>query len=85
MTVTVGHWLPPQGLTARAIGDGASDEVKDDGSRATVGYCLGIIDKSFFHSLEQGKLGAPESKLLASAYSTASPCIGRHSGSFLIA
>ena len=68
----MGRWLPSQDLTMRAAGVGASSGVEEDMSRVMAGYCPRVIDKSFFLGLEQGKLGAPESKLLASAYSMAS-------------
>jgi hypothetical protein len=57
---------------AMAVGVGVSDKVEDDGSRVVTGYCLEVIDECFFHGLEQGKLGAPKSRLLASAHSTVS-------------
>jgi hypothetical protein len=57
---------------ARAIGVRAGGKVEDDGSRVAVGCCPGVIDKSFFPDPEQGKLRAPESMLLASAYSIVS-------------
>jgi hypothetical protein len=56
----------------RAIGVGDSGGVEDDRSRVAAGCCPEVVEKSFFPSLEQGKLRATESKLLASAYSTAS-------------
>ena len=68
----MGHRLPSQGPTARAVGVKAGSRVKDDGSTMVIGCCLRIIDKSFFPSLEQARLGAPESRLLASSYSIAS-------------
>ena len=57
---------------ARAALVAASGKVEDDGSRMAVGCCPRAVDKSFFPGLEQGKLRAPESRLLASAYLTAS-------------
>ena len=56
----------------RAIGVEAGVEVKDDGSRVAIGCCLEVVDRSFFPDLEQGRLEAPESKLLAFAYSMSS-------------
>jgi hypothetical protein len=56
----------------RAAGVGANIEAKDDGSRMMMGFRFGTIDRGFFLGMEQGRLGAPESRLLASAYSTAS-------------
>ena len=70
--VTVGRWLPSQDPKVRAIRVGASGEVKDDGSKVAVGCCPRAIDKSSFPSLEQGELRDLESRLLASAYLTAS-------------
>jgi hypothetical protein len=51
----------------RAIGVRVDGRVEDDGLRVAAGCCSKVIDKSFFPGLEQGKLGALESKLLASA------------------
>jgi hypothetical protein len=68
----VGHWLSSQDPTTRVVGVGAGGEVKDDGLRVATGCCSKVVDKSFFPGLEQGKLRAPKSKLLASVYSTAS-------------
>jgi hypothetical protein len=56
----------------RAVGFKADGGVKDDGSRVAAGYCSRVVDKSFFPGLKQGKLRAPESKLLAFVYSMAS-------------
>ena len=56
----------------RAVGVKVDGGVKDDGSRVVAGYCPRVINRSFFPSLGQGTLEHPESKLLASAYSTAS-------------
>ena len=68
----MGHWLPSQDLMMRATWVEAGGEVKDDGSRVVAGYCPRVINRSFFPGLGQGTLEHPESKLLASAYSTAS-------------
>ena len=68
----MGRWLPSEDPTMRARGVGAYGGVKDDGSRVTTGYCFGVVDKSFFPGLEQGKLEAPEYKSLASTYLTVS-------------
>ena len=68
----MGHWLPSQDPMMRAIGIDVGGRVEDDGSGVAAGCCPRVIDKSFFLGLEQGKLGAPESKLLASAYSMVS-------------
>jgi hypothetical protein len=57
---------------ARATRVRSSGKVEDDRSRVAVGCCPRVIDKSFFPDLEQGKLGAPESMLLASTYSIVS-------------
>ena len=70
--VTVGRWLSSQDPMLRAVGVRASGGVKDDGSMVAVGYCPRVVDKSFFPGLEQGKIKATKSKLLASAYSMAS-------------
>jgi hypothetical protein len=64
--------LPSQDSITRATRVGADGEVKDDRSRVVAVCCPGAIDKRFFLSLEQGKLRALKSRLLASAYSTTS-------------
>jgi hypothetical protein len=64
--------LPSQDPMVRATRVGADGEVKDDGSRVVADCCPRAIDKSFFPGLEQGKLRAPVSRLLASTYSTTS-------------
>ena len=56
----------------RVAGVKASGEVKEDGSRVAAGCCPGVVDRSFFPDLKQGRFEALESKLLASAYLTAS-------------
>ena len=70
--ITVGCWLPSQDPKMRAIGVEVGDRVEDDGSRVVAGCCPRVVDRSFFPSLEQGRLEAVESKFLASVYSTAS-------------
>ena len=55
-----------------AVGVKEDAKAEDDGSRMAAGHCSGVIDRSFFLGIEQGRLGAPESRLLASTYSMAS-------------
>jgi hypothetical protein len=57
---------------AMAAGVRANIEAEDDRSRMAAGHCSRVFDRRFFPGVEQARLGAPESRLLASAYLTAS-------------
>ena len=66
------HRLPLQDPMTMAIGVKANARPEDDGSRMAVGHYSGVIDRRFFPGIEQGRLGAPESRLFSSVYSTVS-------------
>ena len=66
------HWLPLQDLMTMAVGVKAITRAGDDGSRMAMARCFRVTDKSFFPGIEQRRLVAPKSKLLAFAYSTTS-------------
>jgi hypothetical protein len=55
----MGRWLPSQDPMMRAIGVEAGGGGEDDRSRVVAGCCPRVIDRSFFPSLEQGRLEAP--------------------------
>jgi len=65
-------WLPLQDSMTMVMGVRASTGAEDNGSRMAVGYCPRVIDRSFFPGMEQCRLGALKSRLLASEYSTMS-------------
>jgi len=64
--------MPLQDPMTMATGVEASAGAGDNGSRMAMGRCFRVIDKSFFPGIEQGRLVAPESRLLAFAYSMSS-------------